>query len=109
MNDETRPINIHNMETTTMRKPVNPYLRYMDQEEQELKKAPARHDGLAVAALVFAFLFWPLSIFFGHRSNRETRQAGRSRSVLATVALVISYSGMACLVLFIVAGIAGSH
>jgi hypothetical protein len=113
MNNETQPVRIptqpcpiQHQETQTM---INPYVRYMDNAENELQKQPAKHDALAVLCLVFAFLFWPLSIFLGHRANREARQAFRQRSVLTTIGLVISYAGMAGIVLLIVAGIAGSH
>lgn len=102
----TQPCPIQHQETQTM---INPYVRYMDNAENDEQKAPAKHDALAVLCLVFAFLFWPLSAFLGHRANREARQAFRRRSVLTTIGLVISYSGMAGLVLLIVAGILGSH
>ena len=58
-------------------------------------KLPAQHDGLAVASLIFTFLFWPLGIVFGHASNHNAQVAGRKRSALAVAGLVISYLGMA--------------
>ena len=69
----------------------------------------ARHDGLAVCALIFAFLFWPLSILFGHLSRSEAKRSGRRPSVLATTGLVISYLGMAGVALVVIAGIVGSQ
>ena len=100
--NETQPIpTVHYQETQTM---INPNIH-----SHLSQKAPAKHDALAVLCLVFAFLFWPLAIFLGHRANSEAKQAFRRRSVLATIGLVISYSGMAGLVLLIVAGILGSH
>jgi hypothetical protein len=106
--DETQPIQIptqpspvYHQETKTMTNPnIHSHLS---------QKAPAKHDALAVLCLVFAFLFWPLAIFLGHRANSEAKQAFRRRSVLATIGLVISYSGMFGILIIIIAGIAGSH
>ena len=74
-----------------------------------MQRTPARHDALAVLCLITAFLFWPLSIVLGHVHRKEARQSGRRYSILTTIGLWISYLGMSGVVLFFVAGIAGSH
>jgi uncharacterized protein DUF4190 len=46
---------------------------------------------MAIAALILAFVFYPLGIIFGHVARgqiRRTREGGRG---LATAALVIGY------------------
>jgi hypothetical protein len=86
----------------------NPYARHIDRLEREQALAEPKHDGLAVAALVFAFLFWPLSILFGHLSNREAKRAGRRASVLARVGLWLSYLGIAGVTIIVVATIVGT-
>ncbi len=65
---------------------------------------------MAVLSLVFAFLFWPLAIVFGHMARKQiarTREGGRG---LATAGLVIGYVGLGFVALLIVifAAAAGS-
>ena len=59
MNNKTQPIRIptqpcpiQHQETQTM---INPYVRYMDNAENELQKAPAKHDALAVLCLAVGY------------------------------------------------------
>ena len=64
---------------------------------------PPRTNGLAVASLVCAFLFFPLGIVFGHVSLsqiKRTREGGRG---LAVAGLVISYVVAVLTVLAVVA------
>jgi ABC-type antimicrobial peptide transport system permease subunit len=77
--------------------------------ENQNRKDEARHDGLAVMSLIFAFLFFPLGILFGHLSNHAAKLASRKRSALAVVGLIVSYFWVAIIVIFIIAGIAGAH
>lgn len=61
----------------------------------------ARTNTKAILALVFAFLFWPAGIIFGHLARREIEQTGENGRGLATAGLVISYIGAAFAVLFL--------
>jgi hypothetical protein len=70
-------------------------------------KGEAHNDMLAWAALVSAFLMFPLGLLFGHASNRAAKRARRRRSVLAIVGLVISYAVAAVVTLAVIGGIAG--
>lgn len=57
-------------------------------------------------SLVFAFLFWPLGIAFGHIARRQITETGEDGHGLATAGLVISYICAAFAVLFIIVLIA---
>lgn len=46
---------------------------------------------MAVLSLVFAFVFAPLGIVFGHVARRQIRQTGEQGDTLATAGLVLSY------------------
>lgn len=61
-----------------------------------------RTNTYAILSLVFAFLFWPLGIAFGHIARRQIAETGESGHGLATAGLVISYIGLAAAVLLIV-------
>jgi Domain of unknown function (DUF4190) len=50
-----------------------------------------RTNTMAILALVFAFVFWPLGIVFGHMARRQIRQTGEGGAGLATAGLVLSY------------------
>ena len=50
-----------------------------------------RTNTMAILSLVFAFVFWPLGIVFGHMGRRQIRRTGESGSGMATAGLVISY------------------
>jgi short subunit fatty acids transporter len=54
---------------------------------------------MAILSLVFAFVFWPLSIAFGHVAHRQIHRTGEGGSGLATAGLVISYFGVGFMVL----------
>ena len=45
----------------------------------------------AILSLVFAFIFWPLSIVFGHMARKQIRQSNESGAGLALAGLIISY------------------
>jgi Domain of unknown function (DUF4190) len=49
---------------------------------------------MAVLSLVFAFLFWPLSLVFGHIARKQIRESGERGRGLATAGLAISYTGL---------------
>ena len=52
---------------------------------------PQRTNGLAIAALVCAFLFAPLGILFGHLSLSQIKRSGEEGRGLAIAGLVIGY------------------
>lgn len=67
----------------------------------------------AILALVFAFIFWPLSIVFGHVARHQMRQTGEAGHGLALAGLILSYLILAFIVLVVViavaAGLSGPH
>ena len=46
---------------------------------------------MSVLALVFAFLFWPLGIIFGHIARSQIRRTGERGSGLALAGLIVGY------------------
>jgi len=72
-------------------------------------KGESVNDGLAVCALIFGILFWPVGIVLGHVSNRAAKRADRKRSILSVMGLVFSYFWISLVAILIVAGIAGAH
>lgn len=56
---------------------------------------------MAVLSLVFAFVFAPLGIVFGHIANGQIRRTGEAGSGLATAGLIIGYVFTAFWVLYI--------
>jgi hypothetical protein len=48
-------------------------------------------NAMAALAMVFALVFFPLGILFGHVARRQIARTGETGSGLATTALVISY------------------
>ncbi len=59
---------------------------------------------MAVLSLVFAFLFWPLSIVFGHIGRKQIRESAERGRGLATAGLAISYAGLALFALIMLIG-----
>lgn len=58
---------------------------------------------MAVLALVFAFVFWPLAIVFGHVAHKQIARTGEGGRGLATAGLVIGYIFLGITLLAIVA------
>jgi hypothetical protein len=52
---------------------------------------PPTLNAMAAMALVFAFLFFPLGVVFGHVAKRQIARTGETGAGMATTALVISY------------------
>ncbi|WP_428833228.1 DUF4190 domain-containing protein [Micromonospora coerulea] len=46
---------------------------------------------MAILSLVFAFVFSPIGIVFGHIARKQIRRTGEQGSGLATAGLVLSY------------------
>ncbi len=69
---------------------------------------------MAILALVFAFVFAPLAIVFGHMAKKQIQQSGEDGDGLATAGLVMGYifSGLmlvsCCIYGIAVAGIFGT-
>jgi hypothetical protein len=57
---------------------------------------------MAILALVFAFVFAPLGIVFGHIAKRQIRRTGESGSGLATAGLVLGYIFTILFILYVV-------
>jgi hypothetical protein len=73
-------------------------------------KAPAEHDGFAIASLVTAFFVPILAIVFGHVSNHRAKLARRARSGLAIAGLILGYlfTGLITLIIAIAVASASS-
>lgn len=69
-----------------------------------------RTNTMAILSLVFAFVFWPLGIVFGHMARRQIRQTREDGGGLATAGLVLSYIFLAIttLVIVIMVAVVGS-
>jgi uncharacterized membrane protein (DUF485 family) len=46
---------------------------------------------MAILALVFAFVFTPLGVLFGHLARRQIGRSGEAGAAMATTGLVLSY------------------
>jgi peptidyl-prolyl cis-trans isomerase B (cyclophilin B) len=61
---------------------------------------------MAVAALILAFVFYPLGIIFGHVARRQISRTHEGGRGLATAALIIGYLQLAVMVgIFVVAAV----
>lgn len=67
---------------------------------------PRPTNTMAILSLVFAFLFWPLSIVFGHMARKQIKTSGENGRGLATAGLVISYLGLGVFLLVVIGGVA---
>jgi hypothetical protein len=83
--------------------PQSPY-PYQQQPYQQGYPAPMTNSGqtnvMAILSLVFAFVFWPLAIVFGHIGKKQIKERGEEGDGLATAGLVLGYifGGIALLV-----------
>jgi Na+-transporting methylmalonyl-CoA/oxaloacetate decarboxylase gamma subunit len=57
---------------------------------------------MAILSLVFAFLFWPLAIAFGHVARKQIARTGEGGRGLATAGLILGYIGVGFVVLLII-------
>ncbi|BBY61411.1 peptidylprolyl isomerase [Mycolicibacterium sarraceniae] len=67
---------------------------------------PQPTNGMAVAALICAFVFAPLGIVFGHISLSQIKKSGEEGRGLAIAGLVISYLVTVVSIVALIAGIA---
>lgn len=63
---------------------------------------PAGTNTMAILAIVFAFVFSPLGIFFGVRGRKQTAQTGQDGRKLATIGMWLSVAFLALGILFVV-------
>ena len=71
--------------------PPGPYAGYYGYPGYPAYPPPRTTNALAIASLVFAFLFIPLGIIFGHIALSQIRKTGEEGRGLAIAGLVISY------------------
>ena len=55
-------------------------------------------NGMAIAALILAFVFYPLGIVFGHLARGQISRTHEGGRGLATAALIIGYLQLAVMV-----------
>jgi hypothetical protein len=48
-------------------------------------------NGMAIAALILVFVFYPIGIVLGHVANGQIKRTGEGGKGLATAALIIGY------------------
>lgn len=88
--------------------PYNPYAapgspapQYgQPQYAQPYPQPSAATNTMAILALVFAFVFAPLAIVFGHMAKKQIKQTGEGGEGLATAGLVLGYIFTGITVLF---------
>jgi len=68
-----------------------PQYQYQQPGYYQQPVASGRTNTMAILALVFAFVFWPLGIVFGHLARRQIRQTGEGGAGLASAGLILSY------------------
>lgn len=73
--------------------------------------APARTNGLAIAALISSFFISLLGVILGHIALNQIKTTGEGGRGLAIAALVIGYASMALaiIILIVMAGVAASY
>jgi hypothetical protein len=57
----------------------------------------------AVLSLIFAFIFWPLGLIFGHIARSQVKRTGEGGAGLALAGLIISYCALVFLLVVVVA------
>ncbi len=53
--------------------------------------SPTGYNAMAILSIIFAFLFAPLGIVFGHVAKHQIRRSGEQGDSLATAGLAIGY------------------
>jgi hypothetical protein len=78
--------------------PQSPYAAQPYQQPY-VQAAPPTNT-MAILALVFAFVFAPLAIVFGHMAKKQIKQTGEGGEGLATAGLIMGYifTGLSLLV-----------
>lgn len=73
--------------------PGSPAPQYGQQPPAPYGYAPAAPatNTMAILSLVFAFVFSPLAIVFGHMAKKQIRERGEGGEGLATAGLVLGY------------------
>jgi len=71
--------------------PANPYGQQYQQPYQGYPPQNMGTNTMAILALVFAFVFAPLAIVFGHMAKKQIKETGEQGEGLATAGLVMGY------------------
>jgi hypothetical protein len=71
--------------------------------------AKAHFNGTAIAAFVFAILFWPVGIILGHVARHQIRRDDERGGGLALAGLIISYIWGAAVIALVVVAVATHH
>src|SRR2546430_12148178 len=74
--------------------PQYPQSQYQPQQPYQYQPQPVatgRTNTMAILSIVFAFVFWPLGIVFGHLATRQIRTSGEQGAGLAKAGLILSY------------------
>ena len=98
---------------------AQPYSPYQQPAYPAYAPPPMASSGqtntMAILSLVFAFVFWPLAIVFGHMAKKQIKERNEEGDGLATAGLVLGYifGGIAILVcafyIIVFVAIANSH
>ncbi|RKN48455.1 DUF4190 domain-containing protein [Micromonospora endolithica] len=64
---------------------------YVDHKQSGAPAAARGTNVMAILALVFAFVFSPLGIVFGHLAKKQIRQTGEQGEGLAKAGLILGY------------------
>lgn len=77
------------------------------------ERAPAVHDGLAVASLVLGLVWLGglgslLAVIFGHSSRGNAKRAGRATSGMAIAGMILGWTGLALIAIVLTATILSS-
>lgn len=68
---------------------------------QVVYAAPRPTNTMSILALIFAFVFSPLGVVFGHIGLSQIKRTGEQGRGLAIAGLVIGYLGIAVIVLYL--------
>jgi len=64
---------------------------YQQQPYQPYQPPVTGTNTMAILSIIFAFVFWPLGIVFGHIAKGQIRRTGEGGGGLASAGLIIGY------------------
>ncbi len=64
---------------------------YQQQPYQPYQQPAQGTNTMAILSIIFAFVFWPLGIVFGHIAKGQIRRTGESGGGLASAGLILGY------------------
>ncbi len=62
-----------------------------DPYQQPYQPPASGTNTMAILSIIFAFVFWPLGIIFGHIAKGQIRRSGEGGGGLASAGLIIGY------------------